>query len=90
MASGVWIAAVAITCGACLFCSSPVSGAPVAGENVPGIVNAGGRWWRDVDGNEMICFPNTVLKVGDTFYMYGEWCFEDENSGRNVLRCYSS
>jgi len=90
MASTTWIAAMAIACGACLLCNSPVSGAPVAGENVPGIVNAGGRWWRDVDGNEMICFPNTVLKVGDTFYMYGEWCFEDENSGRNVLRCYSS
>jgi hypothetical protein len=67
-----------------------VSVAPAAGENVPGIDNAGGRWWRDVDGNEMICFPNTVLRVGDTFYMYGEWCFEDENSGKNVLRCYSS
>jgi hypothetical protein len=66
------------------------SGAREAGENVPGIVNAGGRWWRDVDGNSMICFPNTVLKVGDTFYLYGEWCFEDENSGKNALRCYSS
>jgi hypothetical protein len=49
-----------------------------------------GRWWRDVDGKEMVCFPNTVLKVGDTFYMYGEWCFEEEDSGRNVLKCYSS
>jgi len=48
------------------------------------------RWLTDVDGNPMIMFPNSVLKVGDTFYMYGEWCFEDENSGKNVLKCYSS
>ena len=61
-----------------------------AGENVPGIVNDGRRWWRDVDGKEMACFPNTVLKVGDTSYLYGEWCFEEENSGKNVLKCYSS
>jgi hypothetical protein len=90
MTSSTWIAAMAIACGVCLSCNSPVSGAPEGGENVPAIVNDGGRWWRDVDGSEMICFPNTVLKVGDTFYMYGEWCFEDENSGKNVLRCYSS
>ena len=44
-----------------------------AGENVPGIVNDGGRWSRDVDGKEMVCFYNSVLKVGDTFYLYGEW-----------------
>ena len=61
-----------------------------AGENVPGIVNDGGRWSRDVDGKEMVCFYNSVLKVGDTFYLYGEWCFDDENSGKNVLKCYSS
>lgn len=61
-----------------------------AGENVPGIVNDGGRWWRDVDGNEMVCFFNSVLKVGDIFYLYGEWCFDHENSGKNVLKCYSS
>jgi len=48
------------------------------------------RWLTDVDGNPMIMFPNSVLKVGDTFYIYGEWCFEDENSGKNVLKCYSS
>jgi hypothetical protein len=54
------------------------------------IINNGGRWWRDADGREIICFPNSVLKVGDTFYMYGEWCFSGENSGLNALRCYSS
>lgn len=48
------------------------------------------RWLTDVDRNPMIMFPNSVLKVGDTFYIYGEWCFEDENSGKNVLKCYSS
>jgi hypothetical protein len=64
--------------------------APAAWENPPGIVNDGGRWRRDVDGKEMVCFPNSVLKVDDTFYMYGEWCFDGENSGKNVLKCYSS
>ena len=54
------------------------------------IVNNGGRWWRDVHGHEMVLFPNSVIKVGDIWYMYGEWCFSDEKSGLNALRCYSS
>jgi len=54
------------------------------------ITNNGGRWWRDVDARPMVLFPNSLLKIKDTYYLYGEWCFSDESSGINALRCYTS
>jgi len=65
------------------------SSAAPKGAGAP-IVNTGGRWWRDAGGEEMILFPNSVLKVGDRFFLYGEWCFSAEGSGLNAVRCYSS
>jgi len=38
----------------------------------------------------MVFFGSSLLKVDDTYYLYGEWCFSDENSGVNAIRCYSS
>jgi hypothetical protein len=86
MTSNAWIAAMAIACGVCLSCNSPVSGASAIAD---GVTIRNDTVWKDDRGQEIMCQGGNLCKFGDTFYFYGWGDYPGDNR-KDTITCYSS